>query len=88
MTPEEAEDIYNEAYSKASGEHLAGISPLIQADLRKKAWKAVIDAFNKESDEEWAKRYLAIQETYKPLTYKFTNDIKKQEMSDEELKQL
>ncbi len=71
MTPERAEDIYYEAYAKASGEHLGGITPLDQSKLRKQAWQAVIDAFNKESDEEWAKRYLAIQEANKHLTYQF-----------------
>lgn len=74
LTPEQAENIYYEAYRKASGSHMSGVSPLIQADLRRQAWQAVIDAFNKESDHEWARRYLAIQETNKHSTCKFTNN--------------
>lgn len=71
MTPEQAEEIYYEAYYKASNGHMAGISPLEQAGLRKKAWEAVIEAFNKESDEEWAKRYLAMEQTKRTLEYQF-----------------
>lgn len=68
MTPEQAEHIYNEAYAKSSVNHLAGISPLIQAELRKKAWQTVIDAFQKEADQEWANKYLAMEE--KPRTWR------------------
>lgn len=53
---------------------MSGVSPLIQADLRRQAWQSVIDAFNKESDQEWAKRYLALEEANKHLTYTFTNE--------------
>lgn len=65
MTPEQAEDIYHEAYAKASIDHAAGITPLDQAKLRKQAWQAVIDAFNKESDETWAMKYLNMDENPK-----------------------
>lgn len=69
MTPERAEEIYYEAYAKASGEHRSGVSPLIQVELRRKAWESVIDAFNKESDSVWAERYLAMQDSLKTVNW-------------------
>ena len=88
MTPQEASEIFWKAYEGYSRETQFDLKRLKQSELYNHCFKVLIEAFNKESDQEWAKRYLAFQESNKHLTYKFTNDIPIQEMSDEELKQL
>jgi hypothetical protein len=74
MTPQEASEIFWKAYEGYSRETQFDLKRLKQSELYQAGFKALIDAFNKESDTEWAKRYLAIQETNKHLTYKFTNE--------------
>lgn len=81
MTPDKAYEIFWKAYEDCP---IAGIKEVKQSEL----YKHALEVLMSEISKEWAEKYLALQETYKPLTYKFTNDIKKQEMSDEELKQL
>lgn len=71
MTPEQASEIFWKAYESYSRETQFNLKELKQSELYMAGFKALIDAFNKESDTEWAKRYLALQEANKHITYKF-----------------
>ena len=61
MTGKEAEEIYWTAYRAASGKAM-GVSRVDQSGVVRAAWDAVVEAFNVESDREWALRYLAMQD--------------------------
>lgn len=55
MTAEEAENIYYEAYRKASKSD--GITPFSQTDARRSAWQAVIEAVQQECTVDFVHRY-------------------------------
>ena len=58
MTPEQIEDIYYSAYSKAFHDHELGAEPFDQRAVRMSCWQAVIDAVNQENDLKYANQYL------------------------------
>ena len=59
MTPEQIENIYYSAYSKAFHAHEVGVTPLDQKAVRMAGWQAVIDAMNQENDLKYAEQYLS-----------------------------
>ena len=62
MSPKEAKTIYYKAYeAEYKRQHLKWDQPVVQHDAEMVAWKAVIDAIAREIDNDWAKKYLALQ---------------------------
>lgn len=57
MSPEEAEKIYYQTYSKALSEN-PGVVAVVQKDLRMKAWQAVVDEIINRQIKEQAEKYL------------------------------
>jgi len=58
VSPDEAEKIYYQAYSKALSEN-PGVVAVVQKELRMKAWQAVVDKINQENDLKYAEQYLS-----------------------------
>jgi len=58
VSPDEAERIYYQAYSKALSEN-PGVVAVVQKELRMKAWQAVVDKINQENDLKYAEQYLS-----------------------------
>lgn len=58
VSPDEAEKIYYQAYSKALSEN-TGVVAVVQKELRMKAWQAVVDKINQENDLKYAEQYLS-----------------------------
>lgn len=57
MSPEEAEKIYYQAYSKALSEN-PGVVAVVQKEIRMKAWQAVVDEIINRQIKTQAEKYL------------------------------
>jgi len=64
VSPDEAEKIYYQAYSKALSEN-PGVVAVVQKELRMKAWQAVVDAIINRQIKTQAEQYLNFSNHWK-----------------------